>query len=203
MITYIRGTLTAKNPPLLTLEAGSLGYEIQASMQTFYQLPEINQEVVIHTYLLIKEEKQMLYGFIQPQERELFRELIKINSIGPKAALAILSNVTITQLISIIKQQDVHALQNIPGIGRKTAERLLLEMTNRLDHLIKIAPIDHHAISDTASLKKDANQQDAISALITLGYKPQLANQAIEKITQPELPTEELIKIALQALMHS
>lgn len=196
MITYIRGRLTEKQPPLLTIEAGALGYEMHASMQTFYQLPPIGTELLLHTHFLIREEKQVLYGFIDTDERQLFRELLKINSVGPKAALAILSNVTTTELTRIITHHDVAALQHIPGIGLKTAERLLLEMKNRLGYLLTASPTDTKPTLSSA-IPQDAHQ-DAISALITLGYKPQLASQMVQRINTPDLSTEQLIRQALQ-----
>jgi Holliday junction DNA helicase RuvA len=201
MITYIRGRLIEKQPPLLTLEAGSLGYEMQASMQTFYQLPPIGTELLLHTHFLVREEKQVLYAFIDPEERRLFRELLKINSVGPKAALAILSNVTVDELTRIITHHDISALQHIPGIGRKTAERLLVEMKNRLQYLLS-PRVENDAPIKSNVLPANTVQQDAISALITLGYKPQLATQIIHRVYTADLTTEQLIRQALQEVMQ-
>lgn len=199
MITQLRGRLLEKHPPSLVLEAGSLGYEVYASMQTFYQLAEIGTEIFLYTHFLIRAEEQTLYGFLQREERVLFRELLKVTGIGPKAALAILSRVDTQQLILILTTQNTQALQRIPGIGRKTAERLLLEMADRLKHL-SINQTDNLYKPSTGIPEKNTVQQNAISALISLGYKPQVALSAVNQIQQPELTLEELIRLALHNL---
>jgi holliday junction DNA helicase RuvA len=209
MISYLKGQLMSKNPPTLILENNGIGYALEASMQTFYQLPEVSQEVLLYTLLLIKEDKQWLYGFMHTGERQLFQELLKINTIGAKVALAILSNMDVASLHQVVSRQDVRALQHIPGIGRKTAERLLLELTNRVGHW-KLTPamgknVHNNAHDDDA--KTYTTQQDAISALIALGYKPQIAAQAVQTIlstcTTAPVRLEQLIRLALQQLGQS
>jgi Holliday junction DNA helicase RuvA len=207
MINYLKGILIEKHPPTLVVEVNnSIGYVLEASMQTFYQLPDINQNIFIYTCLLVREDKQWLYGFIQPDERTLFQELLKVNKIGPKAALAILSNMDVQTLWQSITHQDVRALQNIPGIGRKTAERLLLELSNRVSQwkpqaLQEQERVTNHSTSSDTSAYYTV-QRDAMSALISLGYKPQTATHVIHSLKDPTLSTEQLIRLALAKLMQ-
>jgi len=201
MMYYIRGVLIEKNSANVIVELyHSLGYEIQASQQTLQRLPEIGSDILLYTYLLIKEEKQVLYGFIQREERDLFQTLLKINNVGPKLALAILSELNIQKLIYVVQKKDISVLQRIPGVGRKTAERLLLEMNNSLEYLMQLCS----TLPPFESFKNSTPitaQQEAISALIALGYKQNIAYQAIEYIEDKEaLSTEELIRLCLQQL---
>ena len=202
MINYIRGILTEKHPPTLVIETNNaIGYAIEASMQTFYQLPPVGQNILLYTTLLNKDEKQSLYGFMQSEERQLFQELIKINTIGPKVALAILSNMDTLQLTQVVTYQDTSALQHIPGIGKKTAERLLLELKNRIP-LLATHSVDTqmHQASSEEPTNQYLAKKDAISALIALGYKPQIASQTVHNIATSELSTEKLIRLALSHL---
>lgn len=201
MMHYIRGVLIEKNSANVIVELyHSLGYEIQASQQTLQRLPEVGSDILLYTYLLIKEEKQVLYGFLQREERDLFQTLLKINNVGPKLALAILSELNIEKLIHVVQKKDIAVLQRIPGVGRKTAERLLLEMNNCLEYLMQLCS----TLSPFESFKNSTPitvQQEAISALIALGYKQHIAYQAIEYIEDKEaLSTEELIRLCLQQL---
>lgn len=202
MITQLRGTLLEKQPPSLVLEvAACWGYELQASMQTFYQLPAIGSELCLYTHFLVREDGQSLYGFLQREERCLFRTLLRVNGVGPKVALAILSSADTTQLIQIFTTQNVSALQRIPGIGKKTAERLMLEIADYLKQLQRAGLETTVATpASTAQLVGDAAQQDAVSALIALGYKAQAACQVINAVQQPHLSAEQLIRLALQSI---
>jgi holliday junction DNA helicase RuvA len=204
MISRLRGYLIEKQPPTLLLEVGGyLTYELQASMQTFYQLPNSGSEVLLYTHLLVREEAHTLYGFLQQAERALFRELLRLNGIGPKVALALLSHIDTEQLLKILSIRDVKALQHIPGIGKKTAERLLLEMSSHLKSLQKLLPaqeIHLHPITIENFAPVDSIQQDAIQALTALGYKTQLAAQIVHKIPHQNLSVEQLIRLALQAI---
>lgn len=197
MISYIRGTLIEKTPPTLIVETNSLGYEVTASMQTFYQLPPIGSDVLIHLYLMFKEEKQALYGFLCPKERRLFLELLKVNKIGPKVALAMLSELDVPQMIQVITQGNIEALKHIPGIGKKTAERLLLEMKDRLANVFSTSKTE---IAQGASRSLARQQQETIQALVSLGYKPQIAHDIVSNIQESDLSTESMIRIALQAI---
>ncbi|WP_218813451.1 Holliday junction branch migration protein RuvA [Rickettsiella endosymbiont of Dermanyssus gallinae] len=199
MINRLRGKLIEKQPPFLLLEmANAFTYEVQASMHTFYQLPELGQEVMLYTQFIVREDGHYLYGFSDPQERALFSQLLKVNGVGPKVALGILSKIESWELIACVEQQDIATLQRVPGIGQKTAERLVIEMRDRLSVLVNR---ESHKPIATVGGKTDISrqyQQDAISALIALGYKPQEANRAVLKIKVDNLSVEMLIRTALK-----
>jgi Holliday junction DNA helicase RuvA len=200
MISRLRGKLVEKQPPFLLLEmANAFTYEVQASMHTFYQLPELGQDVMLYTQFIVREEGHYLYGFSDQQERALFCQLLKVNGVGPKVALGILSKIESSELIACVEQQNVAALQCVPGIGKKTAERLVIEMRDRLGGLLKNEK-PHHG--DRIGVTEGArnHQQDAISALMALGYKHQEASRAILKIKNTDLPVEMLIRSALQTI---
>jgi Holliday junction DNA helicase RuvA len=195
MIGYIRGILLEKTPPWLLLDVNGVGYEIHAPMSTFYHLPDLHQTVSLLTHLSVREDAHQLYGFYHRQERDLFRALIKVNGVGPKLALAILSGITVAEFVQCVSNNDVTRLVHIPGIGKKTAERLIIETRDALGFCYTQIPLiapdspDQHPI------------QDAISALTSLGYKPQEAQKAIQQVSQPGRSSEELIRLALQNRM--
>ncbi len=200
MITRIQGILLEKQAPFLVLEVGGLAYEIQASMNTFYRLPEVGTAVVLHTHFVVREDAQLLYGFFEQRERALFRTLIRVNGVGPKIALAILSSIEPDAFVHCVEEQNTTALQRLPGIGKKTAERLIVEMRDRL--------ADWHFgenvnVSKGSSLPNHAGRGaefDAISALIALGYKPQEASRLISQVTSDGLSSQELIRLALKSM---
>ncbi len=199
MISRLRGKLIEKQPPFLLLEmANAFTYEVQASMQTFYQLPPLGEDVLLYTQFIVREDGHYLYGFSEQQERALFSQLLKVNGVGPKVALGILSKIQSSELIACVEQQDIAALQCVPGIGKKTAERLVIEMRDRLSHLIsnETKPANTQTTATTAISRN--HQQDAISALIALGYKNQEASRAVLQIKGVSLSVEELIRSALQ-----
>lgn len=196
MIGRLRGQLLEKRPPWLLLEAGGVGYEVEAPMTVFYNLPEPGNEIVLFTHLVVREDAQLLYGFEGRFERELFRALIRVNGIGPKLALAILSGIEAERLVNCIRDQDSGALVRIPGVGKKTADRLVIDMADRLDHLAGAPKVAGQKIADTA----DDPVTDAVAALEALGYKPRDAEQAVRKVAEPDDPSEALIRRALQAL---
>lgn len=194
MIGRMKGIILAKEPPFLLLDVHGIGYEITAPLSTFQQLPALHQEVTLHTHLVVREDAHQLYGFFQESDRRLFRALIKVNGVGPKLALTILSGIETKQFIQCVTQQDVSALIGIPGIGRKTAERLIVETKDVL--------IGWTTHDDTLALENETDQtQDAIRALIALGYPPKAAKQAILSIKTPNHSTEELIRSALKQMM--
>lgn len=200
MIGRLKGILLEKQPPHILLDVNGVGYELQASMQTFYQLPEIGQPAVLHTHFVVREDAQQLYAFSKHEERVLFRALLKVNGIGPKIALAILSSIEADDFVQSVIQQNTNALQKLPGIGKKTAERLVIEMRDRLDDW-HYSPL----VSDKACLTPEQDaikspQQEAISALISLGYKPQEARNSISKIIINGLSSQEIIRLALQSM---
>ena len=200
MITHISGLLLDKKPPLLTIDVNGIGYEIFAPMSTFYQLPDAGNKITLLTHFVVREDAQLLFGFHSEQERKLFRALIKVNGVGPKLALTILSGMETDHFVQCIHAQDDTRLTRIPGIGKKTAERLVVEMKDALSQWnINIAT----TVSSQNNLV-DPNQaiQDAISALTALGYKPHEAKNAISKVHQPDHNNEQLIRLALQQMVR-
>lgn len=199
MINRLRGKLIEKQPPFLLLEmANAFTYEVQASMHTFYQLPELGQEVMLYTQFIVREDGHYLYGFGDPQERALFSQLLKVNGVGPKVALGILSKIESSELIACVEQQDIAALQRVPGIGRKTAERLVIEMRDRLSAFVNQEAHKTIAMMGGKTDISRQHQQDAIAALIALGYKNQEASRAVLQIKGDNLSVEMLIRGALK-----
>ncbi len=183
---------------MLVIEVHGIGYECQAPMSTFYQLPEVGQEVFLYTHFAVREDAQVLYGFYQEQERALFRSLIKVSGVGPKLALAILSGIDPNQFVRCILDHDVNALTHIPGVGKKTAERLMIEMRDRLQDW-GFQPIEMDLL--TSKEKGDRLTQDALSALVALGFKPQEGSRLISLVDAEYQTAEELIRFALQSTL--
>jgi holliday junction DNA helicase RuvA len=194
MIGCLRGILVEKQPPLLMLDVAGVGYEIYAPMSTFYHLPDLQQSVTLLTHLVVREDAHLLYGFYQSQERNLFRALIKVNGVGPKLALAILSGIATQEFVQCVRDNDISRLVNIPGIGKKTAERLVIETRDALADWAVDNAAQHLAPSQRYI-------QDAISALTSLGYKPVDAQRAIKQVEQQGANSEELIRLALQNML--
>lgn len=186
MIGSIRGQIVSKTPPHLTVEAGGLGYELEAPMSTYFHLPAVGQEVRLLTHLVVREDAHVLYAFGTEAERRLFRDLIKVSGVGPRIALALLSGLSVEAFGQCVHNHDVSALTGVPGIGRKTAERLLVEMRDRLDG----AP---DAVAPGAG-----SHTEAFDALVALGYKPTEANRLLKGAGEEVRSTEELIRRALQ-----
>ncbi|OCG40575.1 Holliday junction DNA helicase RuvA [Gilliamella sp. Fer1-1] len=202
MIGRLRGTIIEKQPPKVLIEVGGVGYDVFMPMTCFYELPENGQEVIVLTHFAVREDAQVLYGFNQDQERELFRELIKVNGVGPKLALAILSGMSAGQFISAVEQGEIKTLVKLPGVGNKTAERLIVEMKDRIKRFGEQSSSASTAI-ETNSVQKSANQieSEAVSALIALGYKPQEASRIINKVINPDMDCETLIREALKSAL--
>jgi Holliday junction DNA helicase RuvA len=200
MITHISGLLLDKKPPLLVIDVNGIGYEIHAPMSTFYQLPETGNTITLLTHFVVREDAHLLFGFYHEQERKLFRALIKVNGVGPKLALTILSGMETDQFVQCVQLQDASRLTHIPGVGKKTAERLMIEMRDALSHWDMLTTTASITQTDLAN----PNQviQDAISALTALGYKSQEAKQAIAKVHQPDHNNEQLIRLALQQMVR-
>jgi Holliday junction DNA helicase RuvA len=191
MIGSLQGRIAAKAPPQLLLDVGGVGYELEAPMSTFFHLPAIGHEVRLLTHLVVREDAHVLYGFGSEDERRLFRSLLKVSGVGPKIALALLSGISVEGFRHCIQNQDVSALTRVPGIGRKTAERLLVEMRDRLS-----APSGEAAL---ASVPGDATPEaEAFGALVALGYKPAEATRLLKAVGPGTHSTEELIRRALQ-----
>jgi Holliday junction DNA helicase RuvA len=201
MIGQVNGVILEKQPPQLVVNVNGLGYEIDAPMSTFYQLPDVGQEVKLFTHFVVREDAQHLYGFYSRDERTLFRTLLKVNGVGPRMALTVLSSASPAEFVRWVLENDTASLVRLPGIGKKTAERLVIEMRDKLSDWHKVeAPLG------TASVKTDRNLrhqslQDAIAALISLGYKQQEANRTVTKIDDGQATSEELIRRALREMM--
>ncbi|MFI4954742.1 MAG: Holliday junction branch migration protein RuvA [Gammaproteobacteria bacterium] len=197
MIGRLSGTLLTKQPPWVLLDIQGVGYEVQVPMTTCYRLPEIGQPVLLFTHLVVREDAHLLFGFSDQQERALFRELIKVNGIGPKVALVILSGMDGLTLLQCVTENNVTALVRLPGIGKKTAERLLIELRDRLPALFSETP-SFADVNIQTHVSHSSAFHDAVNALISLGYKLAEAKQLVQAVLQPELSCEELIRLALQ-----
>ncbi|BEO23576.1 Holliday junction branch migration protein RuvA [Serratia marcescens] len=204
MIGRLRGNILEKQPPLVLLEANGVGYEVHMPMTCFYELPELGQEAIVFTHFVVREDAQLLYGFNDKQERALFRELIKVNGVGPKLALAILSGMSAQQFVSAVEREEITALVKLPGVGKKTAERLVVEMKDRFKGLNGDLFNSSSEISLPSATDKvpdvDA-EAEAVSALVALGYKPQEASRMVSKIAKPGADCETLIRDALRAAL--
>jgi len=198
MIGLIRGIILEKQAPQLLIDVHGIGYEIDAPMSTFYHLPDIGKEVSLFTHFVVREDAQHLYGFYTKDERILFRSLLKVNGVGPKLALTILSSLTTEEFVRSVLNNEMTNLVRVPGIGKKTAERLVIEMR---DKLANGYPFSSLSLSDTASINRHSLLQDAIAALISLGYKHPEANRMITKIDDGLASSEELIRLALKEMM--
>jgi Holliday junction DNA helicase RuvA len=199
MIGFLRGKLVHKAPPLLVLDVQGVGYEIEAPMTTFYDLPLVGVDITLHTHLVIREDAHSLFGFLKEADRALFRTLIKVNGVGPKLALTILSGQSAEEFHRCIQNNDTQALVRLPGVGKKTAERLVIEMRDRLPELSDTSP----AIPLSANSQPVVAhpKQEAISALCSLGYKPADASRMIQSVNAEGKSCEELIRMALQGTL--
>jgi Holliday junction DNA helicase RuvA len=195
VIGFLRGKLSAKHPPQLLVEVSGVGYEVEAPMSTFYGLPGVGVEVHLFTHLVVREDAHVLYGFGTERERSLFRELIRVSGVGPRIALAILSGVTVDEFHRCVEGQDVASLVRVPGIGRKTAERLVIEMRDRLKGLGGPAFVPGTLPAGAPG----GAQAEAYAALVALGYKPPEVTRLLQKVDPSVSSTEELIRHALRA----
>ena len=198
MIGRLNGILLEKQPPFILVDVNGVGYECQAPMNTIYNLPEVSQSVILHTHLSVSENAHTLFAFYSLEERKLFRELIKVNGVGPKLALAILSAMSAMEFVQYVNNGDANSLVKIPGVGKKTAERLLIEMKDKLKDWQVEGTINSNKPSSSQAKLGNANIQEAISGLVALGYKPQSASLAISKIDDDTLPAASLIRLALK-----
>lgn len=197
MIGRLRGTLLDKKPPQLLLEVGGVGYEVEAPMSTFYQLPASGSEVILHTHLVVREDAHLLFGFASVRERSLFRALLKVNGVGAKMALAILSGMNADTFARCIQENDTASLTRLPGIGKKTAERLIVEMRDRLADWQEAGVLP--VAMPTASAHDEV--KDAVSALVALGYKPPEASRMVSGVITDGRSSEEIIREALKGAM--
>lgn len=201
MIAQLRGIILEKTPPQLLLDVQGVGYEINAPMSTFYRLADVGKEVVLLTHFIVREDAHTLYGFSTSEERTLFRTLLKVNGIGPKLALTILSSIEPNEFVQNITHSDAQSLVRIPGVGKKTAERLVVEMRDKLSAWEVSSPSSFFHSNKIEVSPQNQMTQDAISALIALGYKPQEASRAVAKVSEGLLNSEEMIRQALREMV--
>ncbi len=209
MIGRIKGTLIDKTPPDVLVDVNGVGYEIQLPMTSFYQLPNIGEVATIYTHFVVREDAQLLFGFSDTSERALFRELIKANGVGPKLACTILSGMSAQDFVQCIIHEDITNLVKLPGVGKKTAERLVVELKDKLEKLSRSdAHFDSSATSGTNNLIQrptlhgSAHAKDeALSALQALGYKPMQAEKVIKQIYTEGMTSEQVIRESLKAMI--
>jgi Holliday junction DNA helicase RuvA len=188
MIGRIKGLLVEKNPPLVAVDVNGITYELNAPMSTIYELPDLGEEVCLYTHLLVREDAHLLFGFFSAREREFFRTLLKVNGVGAKIAIAILSGLSVEDLSNVVQQKDVLRITKVPGIGKKTAERLILELRDKLS-----------VISGGELNSSGGEIEDAVGALVALGYSDRDSRNALLKVPG-ELAVAELIRQALRIL---
>jgi Holliday junction DNA helicase RuvA len=201
VIGRIRGVLIEKSAPDIQVEVNGIAYELQLPMTSLFKLPPLGEEVTLHTHFVVREDAQQLFAFFERKDKSLFRALIKVNGVGPKMALGILSSVEADELVALVLNNDVSALVAMPGIGKKTAERLIIELRDRLKDLGAAHGADRSSGSAAQSVKAAAIEAE--TALVSLGYKPPQAARAIAAAqkAQPEAASsEELIRLALKSL---
>ncbi len=202
MIGRVRGKLLEKQAPELLVDVNGVGYEIHAPMTTIYQLPALGENVELHTHLIVREDAHLLYGFATLQDRAMFRALIKVNGVGPKLALTILSGMDVSDFVRCVRDDDAAGLVKLPGVGKKTAERLLIEMRDRL----RDWHVDGVAVKEGSAqlpVRENDYQLEAESALIALGYKPAEASKMIAAVKNEGTTSEILIRAALRKAVKS
>ncbi len=192
MIGSLRGRLSYKQPPQIILECGGIGYEIETPMSTFLDLPEIGSEVFLHTHLIVREDAQALFGFASQSEKSLFRSLLKVSGVGAKMGLAILSGMTVVDFQRCVEYEDTAVLVKIPGVGKKTAERLIIEMRDRIEKTLATSG------SATVSPIRSDPRNEAFDALISLGYRANEINRLLGKLDIAEKSAEDIIRLALR-----
>jgi Holliday junction DNA helicase RuvA len=198
VIGLLRGRILSKQPPRLLIDVHGVGYEVDAPMTTFYDLPASGEQVTLFTHLVVREDAHTLYGFARASDRELFRSLLKVNGVGARLALTILSGMQPDEFVRCVQEDNSAALVRLPGVGKKTAERLIIELRDRLEG---VAALPASAGADVP-VAADSPVEDAVSALVGLGYKPQEASRMVRAIDTGALSSEEIIRAALQATVR-
>ena len=211
MIGRLSGAITEKSPPEILIECAGVGYEVTMPMTSIYALPELNELAVIYTHFVVREDAQLLYGFANKTERKLFRLLIKVNGVGPKLALAVLSAMSADQFVSCVRHDDISGIVKIPGVGKKTAERLLIEMRDRLkDWQVSSTPATdampvqlstEQTFVNSLNDSSYNNKGDATNALISLGYKQVQADKAVKLVYTDGMSSEDIIRHALKSML--
>lgn len=199
MIARLAGTLIHKQPPLMVIDVAGVGYEVEAPLSVFYDLPEVGQGVVMLTHLSVKDDSHTLYGFSSEAQRTLFRQLLKVSGIGAKLALTILSGASGEELARYVAERDAASLTRLPGIGKKTAERIIIELRDKID-VIPLAPAD--SPGEGSAAPSDAIGE-AINALNALGYKPQESSRMARSAAEPDMSVEDIIRHALQSTVKA
>ena len=194
MIAWLKGELLEKQAPGLVINVNGVGYELEAPMSTFYELPSVGETATVFVHMVVREDAQLLFGFTSKQQREMFRSLIRVNGVGPKVALAVLSTLSAQELLQCMANEDVTQLCRVPGIGKKTAQRLVVEMKDRLEK-----EFGDVALETSTGENRSSNTRDAIDALVALGYKQVEASRVV-KTFDASLSSEELIRQALRTL---
>lgn len=201
MIGRIKGILIEKTPPDILIDVSGVGYELQVPMNTFYRLPELNETVMLFTHFVVREDAQALYGFYDAQERSLFRALIKISGVGPKLGLAILSGIESNEFVRVVRNNDVNTLVSLPGIGKKTAERLIIEMRDKLKDWYGGEEQGLDSSGGDGLIAANQAIEEAQSALVALGYKSREAAQAVKSVAVDGMTNQELIRQALKVMV--
>ncbi len=196
MIGRLHGKLLHKEPPSLLIDVDGVGYELEAPMTTFYDLPPVGETVTLHTHMVVREDAQLLYGFGRKAQRRLFRGLLKVSGVGPRMALAILSGLSEDEFIQCICNEDIVRLSQAPGVGRKTAQRLVVELRDKEF----MQPGAGSADGSRDAVAAPDPVGEAVSALIALGYRPNEASRAVRGVSSTDLTTEEIIRQALQSV---
>jgi Holliday junction DNA helicase RuvA len=197
MIGFLKGRLAVKQPPMLLIDVNGVGYEVEAPMSTFYGLPATGDAVSLFTHLVIREDAHILYGFGTEGERRLFRALLKVSGVGPKIALGVLSGASVEDFVRIVEAEDIGMLTRIPGIGRKTAERVIIDMRDSVQK-IAAGTVSGGLPAMTAGAEASP-QSEAFSALLALGYKPPEVARLLKAADEPGLSTTEMIRRALKS----
>ncbi len=203
MIGRLKGKLLSKQPPELLVDVQGVGYELEAPMSTFYQLPATGEDVVLHTHMVVREDAQLLYAFYSVTERKLFRNLIRINGVGPKLGLTILSGISAQDFARAVQEGDAATLTGLPGVGKKTAERLIVELRDKLGDEFSPAAAGAGDSTATSMPAQSSPVSDAVSALSALGYKPQEASRMVRAVEIEGLDTETIIRTALQGAVKN
>ena len=196
MIGSLRGRLAHKQPPQIILECGGVGYEIETPMSTFLALPGIGSELFLHTHLVVREDAQTLFGFSTEEEKSLFRSLLKVSGVGAKMGLAILSGMSVTDFQRCVQYEDTAMLVKIPGVGKKTAERLIIEMRDRIDST------SAESGSDKSRTTRADPRNEAFDALISLGYRTNEINRLLGRLDIAEKSAEDIIRLALRQAVN-
>jgi Holliday junction DNA helicase RuvA len=194
VIGFLRGRLAHKEPPTLLVDVNGVGYEVEAPMSTIFRLPATGEEVQLHTHLVVREDQQTLYGFATDAERRLFRELLKVSGVGAKMGLTILSGISVEAFADCVQNEDKAALTRLPGVGRKTAERLIVEMRDRL-----ASGVGARLPGGAAAGPADAPRTEAFNALVSLGYKPAEARRMLDAVPAEAATTEDILRRVLRA----